>query len=212
MHTLLDSTKSIETKARGKDKVVSAVTQYLNEDGRKGWTRVIGPLNESAATRSGAIIASDMNLNFSLLHGNLLTYARKQTAKMVTDVNKTTISLISDIVQGGIDANASTKDIARLIEEATGFSRSRAELIARTESTKAFNGAPTESLAALAHGSKRQFTKTWSGVLDDRERDEHVALEGETVDVKEEFSNGLMYPSEPNCRCAVLYDEITEDE
>lgn len=210
-HGLLDSTKSIETKARGKDRVMADVAKYLNEDGRKGWTRAIGPLNEKAATRSGAIVASDMNLNFSLLHGNLLTYAKKQTANMITNVNKTTQSLVSDIIQGGIDAQASTKEIARLIEEATGFERSRAELIARTESTKAFNGAPTESLAALSHGTGRQFTKTWSGVLDDRERDEHVALEGETVDVKDTFSNGLMYPSEPNCRCTVLYDEVTDD-
>jgi SPP1 gp7 family putative phage head morphogenesis protein len=213
MHSLLDEreAKAIQTKSRGKDKVMSAVTRYLNEDGRKGWTRALQPLNETSALRSGAAVASDMNLNFSLLHGNLLTYARKQTGKMITDVNKTTQSLVSDIIQGGIDANKSTKEIARVISEATGFSSSRANLIARTETTKVFSGAPTESLSILAQTGRRSFTKTWSGVLDDKERDEHLEMEGETVDIDAEFSNGLQYPSEPNCRCSLLYAETTEE-
>jgi SPP1 gp7 family putative phage head morphogenesis protein len=211
--TLLDvgEGKGLQTKARGKDKVMSAVSKYLSEDGRKHWTRAMQPINTRAAERSGAVIASDMNINFSLLHGNLLTYARKQTGKMVTDVNATTKSLVSDIIQGGLDANASTKQIANLIREATGFDQARADLIARTESTKAFNGAPTESLVMLSEGTGRTFTKTWSGVLDDKERDEHLAMEGETVSISDEFSNGLQYPSEPNCRCTVLFDETSED-
>lgn len=213
MHSLLDveEGKSIESKARGKDTVMGAVNRYLADDGRKRWTAVLRPLNEKAAQQSGALVAADMNLNFSLLHGNLLTYARKQTGLMISQVNKTTASLVSDIIQGGIDAQKSTRDIARLISEATGFDRSRAELIARTETTKIFNGAPTESLNALSQGTSRTFTKTWSGLLDEKERDEHVELEGETVAIDEEFSNGLQYPSEPNCRCSLLYAETTED-
>lgn len=212
-HMLLDPSeaKSIQSKSRGKDQAMKAVNRYLSEDGRKGWTRAIQPLNETSVARSGAVVASDLNLNFSLLHGNLLTYARKQTGKMITDVNRTTQSLVSDIIQGGIDAQKSSSQIARLIQEATGFTRSRAELIARTETTKAFNGAPTEALSVLSQSSDRSFTKTWSGVLDDRERDEHVAMEGETVSIDSTFSNGLQYPSEPNCRCTLLYAETTEE-
>jgi SPP1 gp7 family putative phage head morphogenesis protein len=213
MHTLLDESegKAIESKRRGKEQTMKAVNRYLSEDGRKGWTRAMQPLNEASAVKSGALVSSDLDLNFGLLHSNLLTYARKQTGKMITDVNKRTQSLISDIIQGGLDAKKSTREIARVISEATGFDRSRAELIARTETTKVFNGAPTESLSVLAQSGKRSFTKTWSGVLDDRERDEHVALEGETVGIDDTFSNGLQYPSEPNCRCTLLYEDTTED-
>lgn len=213
MHELLDpaEAKSIETKSRGKDRAMASVAKYLNEDGRASWTRAMQPLNVRSAERSGAVVASDLNLNFSVLHGNLLTYAKKQTAKQITTVNSTTKDLVSDIIQGGIDANADTREIANLIRDATGFDQARAELIARTELTKAFNGAPTESLVMAGEASGRKFTKTWSGVLDDRERDEHVAMEGETVAIDDTFSNGLMYPSEPNCRCVLLYDEVTED-
>lgn len=213
MHHLLDvgEAKSLSTKARGKDQTMKAVNRYLADDSRKAWTRVMEPLNKQSALRSGAATAADMNLNFSLLHGNLLTYAKKQTATMIGGVNKTTASLVSDIIQGGIDANASTREIGRLISEATGFNRSRAELIARTETTKAFNGAPTESLSVLAQEGNRTFTKEWSTVGDDKVRDEHAEMEGEVVGIDDEFSNGLQYPSEPNCRCSLLFEETTED-
>lgn len=210
LHSLLDENdgKAMTTKARGKDTVMSSISRYLAEDGRKTWTAAMQPLNQKAAQQSGALMASDMNINFSLLNGNLLTFARKQTGKMITDVNKTTQSLVSDIIQGGIDAKQSTRAIAKTIEEATGFDRSRAELIARTESTKAFNGAPTESLSVLGQHTGRAFTKEWSGLLDDKERQEHLDMEGEVVGISETFSNDLQYPSEPNCRCSLLYDEV----
>jgi len=38
-----------------------------------------------------------------------------------------------------------------------------------------------------------------------------VDMEGETVLVDEPFSNGLMYPSEPNCRCTALYNEVDDE-
>jgi len=49
--------------------------------------------------------------------------------------------------------------------------------------------------------------KTWVGVMDDRERPEHVEMEGETVPFDEPFSNGQMTPGddEYNCRCIARY-------
>lgn len=45
--------------------------------------------------------------------------------------------------------------------------------------------------------------KRWVGVMDSRERPEHVAMEGETVPYDEQYSNGQMDPGddEYNCRC-----------
>lgn len=49
--------------------------------------------------------------------------------------------------------------------------------------------------------------KTWVGVMDDRERPEHVAMEGETVPKDAIFSNGEDIPGEStfNCRCLARY-------
>lgn len=202
-------TKSLETKARQKDRAMAAVSRYLNEDSRARWTKQMQPLMVQASQRGGAVIAADLNVSYTLMHPHILTFAKQTSGKMVTGVSNTTKDTVSRIIQGGLDANASTKEIANLIRESTGFSKERATLIARTETTKAFNGAPSESLAALSESTGRTFTKTWSGVLDDRERDEHVELEGETVAVDEVFSNGLDFPSEPNCRCTVLFNETS---
>lgn len=53
-----------------------------------------------------------------------------------------------------------------------------------------------------------KLTKRWSGTLDDREREEHLAMEGETVPWDAPFSNGQMVPgdSEYNCRCVAIYE------
>ena len=55
-----------------------------------------------------------------------------------------------------------------------------------------------------------QLTKRWSGVLDDRERDSHLAMEGETVPWDSPYSNGQMQPGdgEWNCRCVSIYSTI----
>ena len=48
-----------------------------------------------------------------------------------------------------------------------------------------------------------RMVKTWHGVMDDRERPEHLAMEGETVPFDSPYSNGEMTPGDStyNCRC-----------
>lgn len=203
--------RAMEFKARGKDRVMSAVTGYLRNTSRQQWAKATTPLLVQAAERSTAVIAADMNISFTLLHKNTIAFASREAGKLVSSVTGTTKDLVSNIIQGGLDGGATTAQISRSISEATGFSKSRSDLIARTETTRVYNGAPTESLKALSEDTGRIFTKTWSGVLDDKERDEHVEMEGETVPIDGKFSNGLDFPSEPNCRCTVTYSEV-EDE
>lgn len=49
--------------------------------------------------------------------------------------------------------------------------------------------------------------KRWRGTMDDRERPEHVAMEGEEVHFDAPFSNGQTIPgdSDFNCRCVPVY-------
>lgn len=55
--------------------------------------------------------------------------------------------------------------------------------------------------AGIVNGAT--LMKRWVGVMDDRERDEHVAMEGEEVPFDESYSNGEDVPGEStyNCRC-----------
>lgn len=68
---------------------------------------------------------------------------------------------------------------------------------------------------AMAQGviDERLLTKRWSGVLDNRERDEHLDMEGETVGINDAYTNGEMVPGDStfNCRCiSIISAEETE--
>lgn len=81
-----------------------------------------------------------------------------------------------------------------------------AETNARTATLDAFKAGQAANWqaaidAGIVDGSRLQ--KTWVGVMDDRERPEHVAMEGQTVPFNALYSNGEMIPGEStyNCRC-----------
>ena len=79
------------------------------------------------------------------------------------------------------------------------FTKYRAELIARTETNAVVNEGNIE---AYEQSEVVQW-KEWIATLDNRVRDEHLAMDGDIVKLHGTFSNGLKYPNEPNCRCAV---------
>jgi hypothetical protein len=59
-----------------------------------------------------------------------------------------------------------------------------------------------------------EIMKTWVGVMDDRERDEHIEMEGETVPMDDTYSNGNDTPGDDtyNCRCISRFSiERTDD-
>ena len=52
-----------------------------------------------------------------------------------------------------------------------------------------------------------RLMKSWKGVMDTRERPEHVAMEGETVPFNARYTNGEMNPGDStfNCRCVNIF-------
>lgn len=86
----------------------------------------------------------------------------------------------------------------------------RAERIARTETTGAYNAG-----AMQAYAEEQAAVKTWLCAPDDRTRDAHLEANGQVVAVSEPFDVGgelLMYPGDPsgspgnviNCRCTTI--------
>lgn len=115
-------------------------------------------------------------------------------------VSATTIDRILNVVQEGIDNGSSINEISDMISMLyDDMSISRADLIARTETTFANN----LGLEASYQQSGIATHKEWVATLDDATRDEHLDLNGEVVGLDENFSNGLPYPQEPNCRCVI---------
>jgi len=83
--------------------------------------------------------------------------------------------------------------------------------IARTETTRVQNWAKQDS---YDHAAKRglPLMKRWVATLDSSTRFEHQNMDGETVNLNETYSNGLMYPGDQsgdpsqviNCRCSQI--------
>lgn len=92
----------------------------------------------------------------------------------------------------------------------------RAERIARTETTGAYNAGSQQAFA-----EEQAAVKTWLCAPDERTRDAHLEANGSVVAIDEPFyvdGEPLMYPGDPsgsagnviNCRCTMIAGESTE--
>jgi len=142
------------------------------------------------------------------------------------DISKTQIEAIMKLVEKGIEDQTPLRDIGKQIEERfENIGQKRAETIARTEALTAVS---VGKQAALENAKEvigeDNLVKVWINLGDLRVRGnpggaypnskaDHWVLQGETREVDEPFTNGLMYPrdlksGDPseviNCRCDFL--------
>ena len=123
-------------------------------------------------------------------------------------------SRITSAVTQAILQGDSIPDLARRIAAgAAGSNAASMMRYARTAMTAAQNAGRVEMLQR-AQGMGIKCRKRWMATLDSRTRDSHADLDGEVVDVDDRFSNGLLYPGDPNgapgevynCRCTMTYE------
>lgn len=205
--------KTLDVKADGptaeqRRRLMAEVRVYLETGSIEAWAAAIGPIVEANALRAAELLAAEIGVSLQLLRPDVLRFAEREAAWLVKEIAATTRDAIADALSAGIEAGEGSLDIARRIQDLPAFDRDRARLVARTETTRVMNGAPTEALKAREAETGRRYQKTWSAVLDDRVRDEHADMNGETVPIGATFSNGLEYPSEPNCRCVLLTSAV----
>ena len=101
-------------------------------------------------------------------------------------------------------------------EEITQFSRSRANIIARTEAHSMMGTVQFKQAEALEAELEEPVYKIWLAGEDDRTREDHIeAQEQGAIPLNQPFRVGnsyLMYPGDPsgppeqiiNCRCKML--------
>ena len=129
-----------------------------------------------------------------------LGYNKKQLAK---ELNKE--------ISRGIATSSSFSDVSININKRFGIGMRKSYLIARTEGHRVLT---TSSYHAQLQAKDKgcNIVKQWDSTLDGRTRPSHRMVDGEIKDIDEKFSNGLLYPSDPdgqasevvNCRCALL--------
>ena len=133
----------------------------------------------------------------ALNRGIYLAYGKRQISACVT----------SSILQG-----KSIKGMADDLQtRIPTMNRTSAIRTARTAVTGAQNAGRIDSYTA-AQKMGIKLKKEWLATLDGRTRHSHAMLDGEQVDNEKKFSNGCMFPGDPNgpaaevynCRCTLI--------
>lgn len=117
-------------------------------------------------------------------------------------------ALLQGILQG-----ESMADISKRLASVATMSSATAMRAARTAVTAAENSGRLDSFNRAKRLGIR-VKKQWVATLDTRTRASHRRLDMESVETDEPFSNGLMFPGDPdgpgseiyNCRCAMISD------
>lgn len=120
--------------------------------------------------------------------------------------------IVSAVTQGLLAGDPMDR-IADRMRRVVGMDAAVAARAARTCVTAAENSGRVDSYRRAERLGIR-VRKQWLATLDGRTRSSHRALDGESVEVEEEFSNGLKYPGDPsgpgreryNCRCTLVAD------
>ncbi len=148
----------------------------------------------------------------------IANYVARVVGQKVTQITGATKRALRDEIAAGIIENEGTSQIASRIQRVYGewmgegdvpFETSRAYTIARTE----VHGAASYGMHEGAKQSGAFSRKRWLTTRDGRERDTHAMVDGEERALDERYSNGLLYPGDPegppgetvNCRCAETY-------
>jgi uncharacterized protein with gpF-like domain len=125
------------------------------------------------------------------------------------EVNETTRNRLYDAILAILLLGGGKKEIVKAIDQL--FKEDipiRSKSIADTETITAGNAG--SFFAAKFLGVK---AKEWVAILDDRTRENHREVNGETIPIEENYSNGLRFPGDPrgpahlviNCRCVERY-------
>lgn len=120
---------------------------------------------------------------------------------------------ISQTIASSIVRGKSIPDIANELQRVTNMNKNSAIRNARTMVTSAQNAGRLITFNEVSDMGI-EILKVWDASNDSRVRRSHSLIDGEAVQLHEEFSNGLMYPADPdgdpeevyNCRCAMISD------
>ena len=114
-------------------------------------------------------------------------------------------------VSRGISTGMSHKQVAQQLAAYTNIGYNNAVRIAKTEGHR-IQVQSTMDACYKAQEKGADIVKQWDATLDRRTRKSHQQVDGEIRELDEAFSNGLMFPGDPdggasevvNCRCALL--------
>jgi len=178
---------------------------------RMTYRKVLMDASDAAKGLSLRIQAKAVNGFGQVWENALVEYLRLHGIKFVSDISETTRSEMVKILQAAITQGWSEN---RIIDSLLNgrMHKSRAERIARTETTRALNAGILLAAASVPF----EVRKEWITAEDERVRGRpfsHVVLHGRSLPLELPFNNGenIRFPGDPNasasnvinCRCVL---------
>lgn len=182
------------------------VSEYLNDCYTDGFIGsifdthgqgipIIMPINQEALVRAVQLESKISKGLYTRLGEDIDTLKKKITAQ----------------VSRSIATGMSYAQTAKQLRGCTQIGYNNAVRIARTEGHRIQTTATMDAVHA-AKEKGADVVKQWDAALDSRTRKSHARVDGEIRELDKPFSNGLMYPGDPNgqasevinCRCALL--------
>lgn len=186
---LLEEAMQIELEVKiGKEKFLPFLEETLKEAGQDGLT----------------LAGSDYSFNYGATQRSWL---ENRSDVFLRQVNETTFNSLKDAFAESLEAGENRDQLIKRIKETyTGITKARATTIARTE---VHNSTQYGTIEGYKQAGLN--TKIWVTVGDSNVRHSHASVDGEEVPIDAAFSNGLMFPGDPNgsaaevinCRCTI---------
>ena len=208
-------TEMKQQTARELLKVNETATAYVNDQIPavyvRNYNQVANGINGQIKGYSFELVDSSTVRRLATDNTTLLPYKYIDGVK---DVRWNTQKVNSEILQGILQGD-SIPNMAKRLRKVTEMNRTSAIRNARTSCTSAENKGRMDML----HDAEEKGVHTqkgWMATHDSRTRETHADIDGEFVDIDEEFSNGLEYPGDPNgdpaevynCRCTLVYNVV----
>lgn len=191
-------------------RLIDAASRAIDA-GKSEWEKVLTAVLAALIEDFGSEIAEDLGAEksdkpteakwtFDPMSAAARAWIIKNGTKSIVTILATNLDDVKRVILAGADENLTTVQIGKNIRQFyVDRSAFKAMRVARTETSHAAGFGQREA----ARQSGVVETHTWVTSRDDRVRDEHAAVDGETKDFNKPYSTGEMYPGEEsiNCRC-----------
>jgi HK97 family phage portal protein len=185
---------------------LTEVQQYLTNEGKAkaeaALQSVVRLTGETAAQR----LAGRLSVSFDVIQPAVDRYLANELDFLTSVMGDTTGEAVARTMQKALDERVPYVEIRSRLETLPEFDEARAELVARTETTRAANGAQLAVAEGYEQETGRPMEKTWISSRDSRVREEHIAHDdGQWYPLTHQWGSDGDKPSTYNCRCTLGY-------
>ena len=183
-----------------------AMFLFKLEDAEIIWMSVFEPFIKNVIREKGTEVFDFLGLRQSLtFNEKSLKWIQTEGLKFVTGVNETTREDLKVAIGEGLQSEESIDQLkGRILGVFESATKSRAEMIARTEVLRATNFATNEAYKQ----SGIVKSKEWLTALDERTCEICTPLDTKIVGVNESFNTSVgavdFPPVHPRCRCTII--------